>query len=144
MAERTGPITIRAPQVNDIKLIQAYGEFRGERHLDFQRGELIVADYEDDKAIGFIKISNEFLNWSLISVLCVSESFRRKGVARALMHHVCRSSKSLCIYLCTGASNRGMRALLASAGWSLVGHADEFSFGGERELIFRIGTAPPA
>jgi ribosomal protein S18 acetylase RimI-like enzyme len=144
MTERSDLITIRTPQINDIKLIQAYDKFVDEQHLDFQRGKLIVADYEDNKAVGFIKISNEFLNWSLISLLCVSEGFRRKGVARALMDHVRRSSRSPCIYLCTEASNHVMRALLVSAGWSEVGHVDEFDFGGERELIFRIGTWSPA
>ncbi len=144
MTERADPITIRVPQIDDIKLIQAYDEFHGERRLDFQRGELVVADYEDQKAVGFIKMSNgEFLNWPLISVLCVNEGFRRKGVARALMDHVCRSSKSPCIYLCTELSNHSMRALLLSAGWSEVGHVDEFNSDGEREIIFRIGIRRP-
>jgi ribosomal protein S18 acetylase RimI-like enzyme len=142
MTERIDPIIIRAPQANDIKLINAYDELPGERRLEFQRGELTVADYEDNKAVGFITMSNEFLNRSLISVLCVSECFRRKGVARALMDYVCRSSRLPCIYLCTEASNRRMIALLVSAGWLEVGHVDEFSFDGERELIFRRGALP--
>jgi ribosomal protein S18 acetylase RimI-like enzyme len=142
MTARIAPIIIRAPQVNDIKLIQAYDEFPGERHLDFQRGELTVADYDNNKAVGFITVSNEFLNRSLISVLCVSECFRRKGVARALIDHVCRSSRLPCIYLCTEASNHGMIGLLVSAGWLEVGHVNEFSFDGERELIFRRGALP--
>jgi len=144
MTERADPITIRVPQIDDIRLIQAYDEFHGERRLDFQRGELVVADYEDQKAVGFVKMSNgEFMDCPLISVLFVNEGFRRRGVARALMDHVCRSSKSPFIYLCTEVSNHGMRALLLSAGWSEVGHVDEFSSDGERELIFKIGIRRP-
>jgi RimJ/RimL family protein N-acetyltransferase len=128
-----------------MKIIRDYDEFLGERRLDFQRGELVVADHENNKAVGFMKLSaGEFLSWPLVSVICVSERFRRKGIGRALVDYAWQSSRSPCVYLTTEGSNHAMRALLAAAGWLEVGHIDRFNVDGDSELIFRIGTWPPA
>ncbi len=139
-AEVTGQLVVRPAEFADYKIIREYDEFLGDRRLDIQRRELLVADYGSARAVGFMKLTaSAFLNRPLIEIICVAQKLRRVGIAKSLLQVACQHYVGCHIYLTTEESNEPMKTLLVTQGWALVGHIDGFNFSGERELIYRIG-----
>lgn len=133
-------IVVRPAIFADYKIIREYDEFLGDRRLDIQRRELLVADNGDDCAVGFLKMtSSAFLDRPIIEILCVAQAQRRRGIATRLLEAACLHYHGCQIYLTTEESNRIMRGLLDARGWANVGHIDGFNISGERELIYRTG-----
>ena len=133
-------IVVRPAQFADYKIIREYDEFLGDRRLDIQRRELLVADLGDERAVGFLKATaSAFLDRPLVELLCVAQALRRRGVATRLLEAACKHYRGCQIYLTTEESNGNMRRLLDAIGWANVGYIDGFNISGERELIYRTG-----
>jgi len=73
---------IRKAKVSDYSAILEYDEFPGDRRIDIERGELLIADCGLDQAVGYLRVtSNEFFNKPLIAIVNTDPDFRSIGIA---------------------------------------------------------------
>ena len=143
-AERKPNIIIRPARFTDYPIVRDYDVFIGDRRLDMQRGEMIIADVGQNKAVGYAVLNGRgFIDWPLVQYLCVKQQFRRQGVARNLLAHLCRQGNTQVIYLTTEDDNTPMLHMLQMLAWRHVGRIDAFNFNGQHELVFRWGNWPP-
>ena len=128
---------IRPAEIPDYKIMKAYDQFAGDRRLDMQRGELLVADLNEDRAVGYLKLtSHEFFNRPLISLVNTHPDFRKKGIASALIKEAVQRAPWRQVYTSTELSNEKMQRLLPTLGFAFVGEIKNFNFDGETELIY--------
>lgn len=131
-------ITVRDCVVSDYPIIAEYDQFMGDRRVDLERGEFVVADLGKSKAVGYLKLtSNEFFNKPLISIVNVSKEYRRLGIGSKLISHALTQTKWHQVYLTTKPRNSGMQTLVVKLGFEEVGIVKGLNFNGEDELIFR-------
>jgi ribosomal protein S18 acetylase RimI-like enzyme len=130
---------IRFGRFSDYPILQGYDEFIGDRRLDLQAGEIVVADGPKATAIGYFRISSgAFLGWPLLTTLCVSSDYRRRGVGEALIAHAVNDVRFTRLFTSTEVENMAMRTLLTKAGAQEIGHVDCLNLNDERELLFRL------
>lgn len=132
-------IIVRFAHLGDFKKIKEYDEFMGDRRIDLQLREILVADVDGEMAQGFAKIGRNFLNRLVVEMVCVNPDFRCRGVATKLLEAIQKECAGCQIYATTEESNKTMQHLFLKIGWKRVGQIEEFNFSGERELIFRYG-----
>jgi RimJ/RimL family protein N-acetyltransferase len=131
-------VVVRNCQISDYPIIREYDQFMGDRRLDMERGELLVSDYGQQQAVGYLKLtSNEFFNKPLISLVNVSEEFRGLGIGAKLIGHALNEAKWHQVYLTTEPKNTGMQKLALRLGFEEAGVVKGLNFTGEDELIFR-------
>ena len=130
---------IRFGRFSDYPILQQYDEFIGDRRLDLQAGEIVVADQTKATAVGYFRVSSgAFLGWPLLTTLCVKTDFRRRGVGDALIEHAINDERFTRLFTSTEVGNVAMRALLSKAGAQEIGHVDRLNLNNERELLFRL------
>ena len=130
-------VKVRAAKVEDYKNIKVYDEFAGDRRFDMERGELLVADVDQNKAVGFLKItSNEFFNKPLISIVNTHPNYRNKGIATALIKKALEQASWYKVYTTIEASNVKTQKLFLSIGFDRVGEIKECNFNEETEVVF--------
>lgn len=129
---------IRACQVRDYPALGTFDEFIGDRRIDMQQGNLMVAEL-DGIAVGYAKITPaEFLGWPLLSIVCVAAAFRGQGIGGGLIANAVKNAQWLRLYSTTEASNAVMRSLLLKHGAHEIGFADDLNTSEEREILFRL------
>ena len=132
-------VTIRSGILSDYPRLVAYDEFIGDRRLDLQAGEVLVADADDVDAAAFVKIApKDFMGWPLLAILCVQPTLRRQGIGRSLLAHIKGSERFPAVFTSTESSNLAMRELLDAVGARNVGSVDGLNLSGERELLYRL------
>ncbi len=132
-------LTIRWARLSDYPELKAYDEFIGDRRLDLQAGELLVADQGERRAIGYLRVApTAFLGWPLVTALCVHPDCRRSGVASHLLDWLRKDTRFPRLTITTKEGNEAMRRLLARIGAREIGHADELNMSGEREIFYRL------
>ena len=130
--------TIRPCEIRDYPALKSFDEFMGDRRIDMQQGNLMVATLED-AAVGYSKVApSEFMGWPLLSIVCVASSSRRRGIGRDLVEGARSAAQWLRLYTSTEASNASMRNLLQSCGAKEMGFADGLNTSGEQEILFRL------
>jgi GNAT superfamily N-acetyltransferase len=119
--------------------IARFDVFLGDRRLDMQRGEILVATTEGDVAIAYARITRaEFMNWPLLSAVCVREDYRRQSIGYRLVNRLIEQPQITRIYSTTEGGNTPMLELFAKIGAKSVGYIDDLNMSGERELVFRL------
>lgn len=130
--------TIRPCEMRDYPVLKSFDEFMGDRRIDMQQGNLLVATLED-AVVGYAKVApSEFMGWPLLSIVCVLPSARRRGIGRDLVEGAKLAAQWLRLYTSTEASNVPMRSLLQICGAREIGFSDSLNMSGEREILFRL------
>lgn len=131
-------VIIRDSRISDYPIIREYDQFMGDRRIEMERGELIVADYASNESVGYLKLtSNEFFNKPLISLVNVAEKYRGLGVGSNLIQSALENAKWHQVYLTIEPSNTVMHRLIERLGFAEVGIVKGLNFNGDDELIFR-------
>jgi ribosomal protein S18 acetylase RimI-like enzyme len=112
---------IRRATYDEAQSIRSFDVFLGERRIDNWRGELFVF-VENALVVGYVSYSsNLFYNRPCISLLCVRESHRRRGVARGLVQQVLAAYDGLDVWVSTEEWNNGAIALFEGLGFERMG-----------------------
>tara|TARA_R110002072_G_scaffold20841_10_gene75264 strand:+ start:842 stop:1213 length:372 start_codon:yes stop_codon:yes gene_type:complete len=121
--------------------MKEFDVFAGDRRMDMERGELLVADYKAHLCAGYLKLtSNEFFNKPLISLVVINEAYRSRGIGSQLIIEAIERASWHEVYLTTEARNTGMQRLASKLGFLEVGLVRGLNFDGEDELVFRYQT----
>lgn len=130
---------IRPAKFDDYPRLCIYDEFLGDRRIDMQKGQILVCDSPNEKAIGYLRISTDhFFDWPFVVILSVKSEFRRLGAGSSLIRHASSLEILPRLYVSTEANNKPMRKLLAGVGASDIGYIDSLNLDEARELIFRL------
>lgn len=105
-----------------------------------ERHHLLVAEADED-VVGVLAYRTDFFNCTLVSLVCVREDFRRRGVARALFKAVEQMSPSPRLYSSTEETNAVSIQMHTALGFSPSGYIDNLPQG-YRELLFYKRLAP--
>jgi GNAT superfamily N-acetyltransferase len=90
---------------------------------------------DDDQVVGFtIVTACTFFGRDFLELLVVADSARRRGIGRALLRALSKSSPGE-VWTSTNESNLAMRSLLASEGWQFGGTLHGLD-GDDPELFF--------
>lgn len=116
---------IRRATYDEAKSIKAFDVFVGDRRVDNWRGELFVCA-EGETVLGLVTCSASlFYNRPYISLLCVREGHRRRGIATALVERVLEAFDGLDVWTSTEQWNEPAIALLHKVGFGEKGRIDE-------------------
>jgi GNAT superfamily N-acetyltransferase len=86
----------------------------------FDLGNLIVAKH-DGVVVGFAVTDRSFFDNGFLRLLVVSEAYRRRGVATALLSVIAERVDTEKLFTSSNESNYAMRLLLDSLGWQNMG-----------------------
>ncbi len=104
--------TIRPCEIRDYPALKSFDEFMGDRRIDMQQGNLMVATLED-AVVGYSKVApSEFMGWPPLSIVCAASSSRRRGIGRDLVEGARSAAQWLRLYTSTEASNVMFSAFL--------------------------------
>jgi GNAT superfamily N-acetyltransferase len=140
-------MVIRHVQPSDLAAVmtlaaQALGPERAgpfvRSHLE--RHHLLIAD-ADEEVAGVLAYRTDWFQCTLVSLVCVREDFRRRGVARALFKAVEQMSPSPRLYSSTEETNAVSIQMHTALGFSPSGYIDNLPQG-YRELLFYKRLAP--
>lgn len=130
---------IRFGALRDYPDLLEFDEFIGDRRLDLQAGELLVAESTGGRAEGYLRISpTGFLGWPLLALLCVRTDVRRRGAGQALVTAAIADGRFPRLYVTTEQGNDAMLELFFKLGAEAIGHVDQLNFDGGRDLLFRL------
>lgn len=131
--------SIRFGALRDYPDLLEFDAFIGDRRLNLQAGELLVAENTGGRAVGYLRISpSEFLGWPLLALLCVRSDIRRRGTGQALVRAAISDPRFPRLYVTTEQGNGAMLNLLRKVDAEAIGHVDQLNFDGGRELLFRL------
>lgn len=127
---------IRRSVRSDNDFIRKYDEFTGDRKVESMRAELFVYILENNP-VGYITISNNlFLNYPMISYLCVQPEHRRKYIATKLISHIRELYHGCPIWVTTEEWNQPMKDLLLKNGFGESGALKFLNKDGSRECFY--------
>lgn len=130
-------LRIRKSKISDYPVLREFDEFAGDRRMDMERGELLIADLGSNSCVGYAKLTcNEFFNKPLISIVNTHPDYRGKGVATALIKAAIDQATWHKVYTTTEVSNTKMQSLLQHLGFEQVAEIKGFNFDGEAEFVF--------
>ena len=130
-------INVRRAIRSDYPIIKAYDRFMGDRREDIERGELFIADFQDHRAVGYLKLSSDmFFNKPLVTYLCIHPEFRRKGLASRLLLEVEKHVGWDRLFISTGEDNQGMQELLPKVGYQKCGEISGLNENGTAEWFY--------
>ena len=127
---------VRRATYDEAKRIKEFDVFVGDRRVDNWRGELLVCA-EGGTVHGFVTYSsNLFYNRPFISLLCVREEYRRRGMAAALAERVLDIYDGLDVWTSTELGNEPAIRLFHKLGFSQKGRIEGLDDDQSVELFF--------
>lgn len=100
------------------------------------QGRVLVADLES-QVIGYVATTpGHFLGHDFVELLIVAATHRRRGVGTALLRAAVGPADGRRIFTSTNSSNRPMKGLLASCGWTHSGTVDGLDPGDPEEFYY--------
>lgn len=111
---------IREATLSDLRAIDSFDVFAGDRRAEVERGECFVA-VEEQQAVAYIVYNHSFYLKPFIQFLCVNPKFRRRGFATELLEYVegiCNGDK---LFTSTECDNLPMLKLLNRRGYRISG-----------------------
>jgi len=105
-----------------------------------ERHHLLVADSGETVA-GVLAYRTDWFQCTFVSLVCVRDEFRRRGVARALFKAVEQMSTSPRLFSSTEETNAPSIRMHTALGFSPSGHIDNLPQG-YRELLFYKRLTP--
>ena len=125
---------IRLATRDDLKAIDEFDIFLGNRMTEIERSELWVA-LEENLVIGYISFNEQFYTRPFVHYLNVRKEYRRSGAGRFLMlkfEELYRQSERL--FTSTESNNLPMLLLLEKLGYKCCGVVDKIQE--KSEIIF--------
>ena len=125
---------IRLATRDDLKAIDEFDIFLGNRMTEIERSELWVA-LEENLVIGYISFNEQFYTRPVVHYLNVRKEYRRSGTGRDLMlkfEELYRDSER--IFTSTESNNLAMLLLLEKLGYKCCGVVDKIQE--KSEIIF--------
>jgi GNAT superfamily N-acetyltransferase len=107
-----------------------------------ERRELLVADALG-QPVGLVAYRTDWFQCTFITLVVVAESWRRRGVARALVEAVEQCSRSPRLFSSTEETNSGAIQMHRALGFASSGYIDNLPQG-YRELLFYKRLPPRA
>ena len=130
---------VRQAVFSDYPIIVEYDDFIGDRRLDMQRNEILVADQDEAIAVGYAKVcTDQFFYWPLLANLIVKEDFRRRGIGTSIVSHLIEETEFVRLYTSTEEDNVAMRGLMTTLGIEQVGFVDGLNLDDTREILYRL------
>lgn len=129
-------IIIRKAIFEDFAEIDAFDLFAGNRRLEIEREEILVA-LIDEKIAGYITHNRSFYGRAFVQFICVQESFKKLGVAKALYQEVEKlyaADGDELIFSSTEDNNEIMLGYFERNGWKQTGILHNIQR--QAELIF--------
>jgi ribosomal protein S18 acetylase RimI-like enzyme len=127
---------IRRATYEESKSIKSFDEFVGDRRIDNWRGELFVW-IENEGVVGYISYSsNLFYNRPYISLVCVKENHRRRGIGRRLMQRVLDLYEGLDVWVSTEELNDAAIGLFTTLGFKRMGTISGLNRDDANEVYF--------
>lgn len=105
-----------------------------------ERHHLLVAA-DDGQVVGVLAYRTDWFQCTMVSLVCVREDFRRRGIARALYQAVEGMSPSPRLFSSAEETNATSIRMHRALGFSPSGHIDNLPQG-YRELLFYKRRAP--
>jgi GNAT superfamily N-acetyltransferase len=105
-----------------------------------ERHHLLVAD-SGEAVVGVLAYRTDWFQCTFVSLVCVRESFRHRGVARALFKAVEQMSPSPRLFSSAEETNAASIRMHTALGFAPSGHIDNLPQG-YRELLFYKRLAP--
>jgi predicted GNAT family acetyltransferase len=143
-------MVIREPKPSDLPSVMTLvAEVRGPERAEafvrshVERHHLLVAEL-DDEVVAMLAYRTDWFQCTMISLVCVRQDVRRRGVARALFEAVERMSPSPRLFSSTEETNATSIRMHTALGFVPSGHIDNLPQG-YRELLFykRLAPWPP-
>jgi predicted GNAT family acetyltransferase len=143
-------MVIREPKPSDLPSVMTLAaEVRGPERAEafvrshVERHHLLVAEL-DDEVVAMLAYRTDWFQCTMISLVCVRQDVRRRGVARALFEAVERMSPSPRLFSSTEETNATSIRMHTALGFVPSGHIDNLPQG-YRELLFykRLPPWPP-
>ncbi len=105
-----------------------------------ERHHLLVAD-SGEAVVGVLAYRTDWFQCTFVSLVCVRDDFRRRGVARGLFKAVEQMSPSPRLFSSTEETNASSIRMHTALGFAPSGHIDNLPQG-YRELLFYKRLAP--
>ncbi|MBI3636270.1 MAG: GNAT family N-acetyltransferase [Candidatus Rokubacteria bacterium] len=132
---------VRHPRATDIDEVMrlAAAILGSERAGPFirshvERHHLLIAE-DDAEVVGVLAYRADWFQCTFVSLVCVHEEFRRRGIARALFKTVEQMSTSPRLFSSTEETNATAIRMHIALGFAPSGHIDNLPQG-YRELLF--------
>ena len=129
--------TVRLAKPADYPSLREWDEFWGDRRQEMQRAELFVYENSSSGVVGYLSISRSaFLHYPFISIVCVKESHRRKGIGTDLLNKVESVLEGSRHFTSTEPGNTGAKSLFKSSGFTFAGELTDVNFDRSAEQFF--------
>ncbi len=127
---------IRRAKYDEAKKVKEFDVFIGDRRIDNWRGELFIA-LTDGELSGFIQYnSNQFYHRPFISLVCIKEKYRRRGIASALFQKVMGIYDGIDIWTSTEDNNIEAMKLFEKLGFKNAGSLSYLNRDESKETFF--------
>jgi len=140
-------MNIRYPEPSDLGIVMtlATDVIGAERAGPFvrshvERHHLLIAE-ADEEVVGFIAYRTDWFQCTFVSLICVRDDVRRRGIARALYDRVEQISPSPRLFSSTEETNVVSIKMHSALGFAPSGHIDNLPQG-YRELLFYKRRGP--
>lgn len=130
---------IRVAGLEELAQIDAFDVFSGNREPDILLGEIIVA-MEGNEVAAYLKHNKKFYQRPFVSLVCVKENHRRKGINTLLFAYIENLYKNeQLLFTSTEADNLPMLGFLEKAGYNRSGAIDNLQKVQEVIFVKKIG-----
>lgn len=127
-------VEIRKASIEDLAAIDAFDAFSGDRGTEILAGEIVVAMCAGEVA-AYMTHNRRFYQRPFIWLLCVKESYQRRGIAAQLLGWAeAYYEKDGMLFSSTEADNAAMIKLFAKRGYTLSGSIENLQ--PVAELVF--------
>ena len=133
-------ILIRKATTEDLAAIAAFDVFSGDRGAEIQAGEIVVAICEGE-VVAYMMHNRRFYQKPFIWLLCVKESYQRRGIAdQLLVWAEAHYAKDATLFSSTEADNERMIRLFTRRGYEPSGSIDNIQAVAEVIFIRRLSV----
>ncbi len=129
-------VAIRRGEPRDLPRLMEFDCFSGDRINEIVERRMLVAEV-DATVVGYLAWQHGgCIGKDYVNKLVVDDSYRRRGIAQALVHALSATLTGR-IYISAGAANTAALSLINGTGWTAAGRIDGLLPLDEPELFFR-------
>ena len=127
---------VRIGLPSDFNSIELFDPFAGDRLEELTQGWVLVAEVSG-QVVGYTTFSNPgFIGHPFVNFVAVKSDYRRRGIARALLHVVEEKIKSGRLFASTEEDNARIAALFQRERWTFAGSVQGVNDDGLAECFY--------